>query len=227
MSNYFIKKIYEKNRSMMNLEKSLNLYYLFSQTILLGVPGEVIELGCYRGLSAILLQKTLDNFSNKKQLHIYDSFEGLPEKTKDDVVVTSANMRKCDYLDNHRIGKGWFHSTREELIENFRDFQVKIPIIHEGWFALTLKENLPSEISFAHIDGDLYQSTIVALEEVYPRMSIGAIAVIDDYCDELVHERQNSLPGVKLACDSFFKDKCERVEVLVAGNSYQGFFQKK
>ena len=59
MSNYFIHEIYEKNRAMMSLEGALNLYHLLSRVIYLSIPGDLVEIGCYRGLTAVMLQKTL------------------------------------------------------------------------------------------------------------------------------------------------------------------------
>ena len=45
---------------MLTVEQAVNLYHLLCQVVLLDVPGEVVELGCYEGTTAILLQTTLD-----------------------------------------------------------------------------------------------------------------------------------------------------------------------
>ena len=226
MNNYFIVELYEKNRSMINMECALNLYHLLSQTLLLEIPGDLVECGTYRGLTAVMLQKTLDAHHSKKALHLFDSFEGLPEKTEKDLVESPENMRMCDYKDNRRVGKGWFQSPEEVVKQNFLDFNVKQPYIHKGWFNKTLPLHLPDSISFAHLDGDFYSSTIDALKNIYPRMSRGAIAILDDYCDPEIHGRKSSLPGVKVACDDFFADKPENVEVLAAGTAYHACFKK-
>ena len=227
MSNYFIKDIYEKNRAMMNMEGALNLYHLLSRTMYQNVSGDVVEVGCYRGLTAVMLQKTLDEHRSEKKLHVYDSFEGLPEKSPQDAFSPEGNIKKSIYQDNKRMGKGWFQTSEETLRESFHTFETKLPYIHKGWFEETLPQSLPEKISFAHLDGDLYESTLVSLENIYPKMAIGAIAVIDDYCDMDIHERTNALPGVKKACDIFFSDKPESVEVLAAGVQYQSYFIKK
>ena len=73
MSNYFIESIFEKNRSMQSREALLNLYYLLRESE--PVPGDVIELGCYRGLTAVLVQMTLDQMGEPKPLHVFDSFQ--------------------------------------------------------------------------------------------------------------------------------------------------------
>ena len=226
--NRFLLEIHARNRSMMSMEKMLNAYHLLSQTLLLEVPGAVVELGCYRGLTAVLLQKTLDCHGSQKELSVYDSFEGLPDRDQEDLVPSSERMRSCDYQDNKRVGKGWFKASEEELLSLFDEFQTKAPHIHPGWFQDTLPDQLPNVIAFAHIDADLYQSTLDALEAIYARLSPGAVVLLDDYCDPDQHDKLSALPGVKRACDAFFKDKPEKIEVLVSGkNAYQAFFRKE
>ena len=62
---------------MINLEQAVNIYHLLSQTILLKIPGDVVELGCYKGITSIIMQKTINQFSSKKKLHVY-----LPYQTQ-------------------------------------------------------------------------------------------------------------------------------------------------
>jgi O-methyltransferase len=61
----------------------------------------------------------------------------------------------------------------------------------------TLPSGLPDQICFAHLDGDLYASILTSLMYVYPRLSKGAICLIDDYVDPAIHMGWNQLPGVK------------------------------
>lgn len=148
----------------------------------------------------------------KKKLHVYDSFEGLPEKSKKD--------------GNTVFFEGSCKTQQESLIENFKKHKTKLPIIHKGWFADVLPKGLPKKISFAHLDGDFYSSILDSLTYVYPRLSKGAVVVIDDYCDPKALDVNNILPGVKQACDEFFKNKKEKVSVLVAGCEAHGYFRK-
>ena len=57
-------------------------------------------------------------------------------------------------------------------------------VVHKGWFQETVPSQLPDRISFALIDGDLYESTRHLLPHVYERMSPGAIGMIAVYYDE-------------------------------------------
>jgi O-methyltransferase len=225
MSNVFLNEIVHRNRSMMNMECALNLYHLLMRSV--EVPGDVVEIGAYKGLTAVLLRKTLDLAGSDKHLHVYDSFEGLPPKCDDDRFASPDEVPELLYKDNSRIDAGWFQSNEEGLRANFSDYGLKLPEIHAGWFSETLPTQLPDQVCFAHLDGDFYSSILESLVHVYPRMSAGATCVIDDYCDPTVHDKLNALPGVKRACDVFFADKEEVVDVLASGSGHQATFCKK
>lgn len=197
---------------MISVEQGMNIHHLLCQVLLLRVPGEVVELGCFEGITSVLMQKTLDQFRSKKRIHVYDSFQGLPDKQPEDGDVPFV--------------KGKFRSPKSKLIKNFGDHNTKLPIIHTGWFKDTLPKGLPKVICFAHLDGDLYSSITESLEYVYPKLAKGAIVVVDDYCDPNVLNVNNILPGVKKACDDFLSDKKEKMSVLIAGCESHGYLRK-
>jgi O-methyltransferase len=197
---------------MTNCEQRMNTYHLLSQTLAYGVPGDVVELGCHEGQSSVLMRKVMDFYLPERQLHVYDSFEGLPDTHQKDGTIP--------------YGARDLKATKDILIENFKRYGLKLPEIHEGWFNETLPFGLPDQICFAHLDGDLYTSILTSLQYVYPRMPKGAICLIDDYADPSIHKGWNALPGVKKACDEYLADKPERVALLYAGDYSHGFFRK-
>jgi O-methyltransferase len=78
-------------------------------------------------------------------------------------------------------------------------------VIHPGWFADTLPGELPTEIAFAYLDGDYYDSIAVSLAAVVPRMAAGGVIVVDDYADlDANPQAWNGLTGVKQACEDYF-----------------------
>lgn len=233
MDNTFILDILEKE-GMMNIEQEMNIYHLLSQIILLKIPGQIVELGCHRGATSAIIQKTLNQYNSCKKIYLYDSFEGLPKKNKKD--------------GKTRFQPGWCSIDENEVCVFFKKINLEVrPIIIKGWFKDTLKKRLPKKICFAHLDGDFYSSIKESLERIYPKLSKGAIVVIDDYFDKKIHkkiERQinsnkyskkngrkikinNILPGVKRACDEFFKDKKEKPLILVAGEERHAYFRKE
>lgn len=46
-------------------------------------------------------------------------------------------------------------------------------------------------------EGDMYESTMDALEALYPKLSVGGFAIVDDY---------GAVPGCKLAVDQYRKE---------------------
>jgi len=199
--------------TMTNVEQRMNTYHLASQVLAYNVPGDFVELGCHAGKCAVLLQKIIDYYDPNRSLHVYDSFEGIPEPTTRDGNTAT-------------FYKGQMAVNQQQLLDNFKKVGLKPPLIHAGWFKDTLPTELPQRISFAHLDGDLYDSIMVSLEHVYPRLFKGAICLIDDYCDPSVYDGWNELPGVKQACDEFLIDKPEQISVLYASEYSHGYFRK-
>lgn len=197
---------------MTNVEQRMNMYHLVSQVLVYDVPGDFVELGCNAGLSAVLFQKIISYYDESRELHVYDSFEGLPDAKSAD--------------GDTSFKKGEMRTTKDTLISNFKSAGLKPPHVHVGWFDKTLPTELPEIIAFSHLDGDFYDSLKVSLDYVYPRLSKGAVCLIDDYCDPSVCNIWNKLPGVKRACDEFLADKPEKVSVLHAGEYAHGFFHK-
>ena len=199
---------------MTNVEQRMNLYHLASQVLAYGVPGDLVELGCNQGESSVLIQKVIDHFDPSRQFHVYDSFEGLPPVSDKDAGTTFV--------------EGACKTNRAAFVENFRHYNLRLPHIHEGWFDKTLPTQLPEQICFAYLDGDFYDSILVSLQHVYPRMSRGAICLIDDYADRSVYpEGWDKLPGVKRACDEYLAGKPERMSYIYAGLMSHGFFRKQ
>lgn len=198
---------------MTNVEQRMNMYHLADQVLFYGVDGDFVELGCHGGQSAALLRNIMNINGSDKALHVYDSFIGLPELTTEDGGTKIYH-------------KGWGTVPEETLLSNFQRHNLQPPEIHVGYFEDTLPTELPEKIAFAHLDGDLYESIKESLEYVYPRLSKGAVCLIDDYCDPEAHDCWNELPGVKHACDEYLQDKPEEVVLLYSDKYTHGYFRK-
>lgn len=203
---------------MANVEARMNLFHLLEQTVANKVPGDVVDLGCNAGDSTIIMQRVITALAPEKQVHAFDSFEGLPEPTGSD--------RKDGIY-----GKGYMAAGLELFTRKFGMLGLKMPHVHKGWFEETVPRDLPDRISFVLIDGDLYASTRHVLPHVYERMSPGAIGMIAVYYDERIFPRKGiqggyMSPGVKRATDEFFADKPEKVSVLYANEYSNGYFRK-
>ena len=217
MDNHVIFDIARENHSMSDIDRLVNLYWALSSVLVAAVPGEVVEIGCNRGQTSVFLRMVMDRFDAERELHVFDSFEGLPAPGPED-------RRNGSCL----LMEGLCRAAPTDVLESFARWDLSPPVIHGGWFSDTLERRLPHAVAFAYLDADFYESTRTSLECVYPRMAPGAIVVLDDYADPARNPRAwDGLPGPKHACDDFFADKPERVSVLVGtGTLAFGYFRK-
>ncbi|MFB6552704.1 TylF/MycF/NovP-related O-methyltransferase [Streptomyces sp. NPDC056405] len=156
------------------------------------VPGAVIELGCYQGAMALWMRAVLDaTGQHQRGVHVYDSFQGLPESgTKDPDLFET----------------GYLRAEPEQVLALHARWGRTPPAIHPGWFADTLPDQLPDQIAFAYLDGDYYDSIHTCLTACVPRMAPGGTLIVDDYADlEANPKAWNGLPGVKAACEDYFR----------------------
>jgi len=176
-------------RSILALKgfKYQNLYSLIKKVE--KNQGDVAEVGVWKGSSAKLLCDT-----TKKQVHLFDTFEGLPKPTDKD--------------DSSQFKEGTYHSLFDEVKEYLKEY----PNAHlyKGLFPETAGPIKDKKFSFVHLDVDLYESTLKCLEFFYPRMINGGVIISHDYTCAV---------GVKKAFDEFFKDKPEIILAPSAGVS--------
>ena len=130
----------------------------------LEIEGDFVELGCYKGDTSILLQKLLHKNGYDHRLFLYDSFEGLPERTKEDASVAGDGFKKGELL-----------VTKKEVVLKFKKAGLPVPKIKKAFFEDLEEANLPEKIAFAFLDGDLYSSIKTSLNLVLPRLSKDAI----------------------------------------------------
>jgi hypothetical protein len=145
------------------------------------VTGDVAEFGTASGKTAKTIAAAIKNydFTNTKKLHLFDSFEGLPESTE-------SSDKNSPMVKSGRWGKGKYTGlSKNELETSIKQFLPETKIfLYEGWFNKTVKEIAPgTKFSMLHIDCDLYSSTIEVLDHLFDNKIIaeGAIIFFDDY----------------------------------------------
>lgn len=143
--------------------------------------GDMAEVGVFRGGSAKLICEA----KGDKKLHLFDTFEGLPQVSDKDTHF-GINFWK----------KNQFNNTTVELVKNYLSSYQNV-FFNKGRFPETTGSVTNSKFSFVHLDVDLYQSTLDCLNFFYPRMVLGGIILTHDY-----HTN-----GVKNAFKEFFNGK--------------------
>ncbi len=151
------------------------------------VPGDLIETGVWRGGSAILMRGVLEAHGDTtRTVWCADSFAGLPEP--------DAATYPADAGDTHH-GATPLAVSRAEVEANFARYRLSSRVRYlEGWFRDTLPSAPIDRLCVARLDGDMYASTIQALDALYPRLSPGGFLVVDDY---------GAVPGCRQAVTEF------------------------
>jgi hypothetical protein len=172
-----------------------NLISLLKQTA--DLDGGVVECGCWKGLSSYLMSTYIRDTNTEfkgEHYHIFDSFEGLSQPTSEDVIDYKLVDKQGDRKGSFFKGAGAYNANLLDVKNVLKDF----PDItfYQGWIPQVLPQFASEKLKFVHIDLDLYEPIIGALEFFYPMLVRGGIVVCDDY---------GSLywPGAKKAVEEF------------------------
>lgn len=175
-----IRKIKNENEMLLADNEAYQIFMAVKGTQ--KIEGEIAEVGSYRGGSAKLICEAKGN----KKLHLFDTFEGLPDL--------------CDHDDLKQFQKGNFSSSFEDVKKYLKKYQNVH--FYKGLFPSTAKPIKNKKFSFVHLDVDLYEATLESIKFFYPRMNKGGVIISHDY---------TWATGVRKAFDDFFKNKPEPV----------------
>jgi O-methyltransferase len=152
-----------------------NLHHCITDVIANRVPGDFIETGVWRGGATIFMRGALKAYGvTDRTVWVADSFQGLPKP--------DAEQFEDDAGDQF-YGYDALRVSVDQVKANFErygllDDQVRfLP----GWFRDTLPSAPIGQIAVLRLDGDMYESTMVALDSLYPKLSVGGYAIVDDY----------------------------------------------
>jgi hypothetical protein len=140
------------------------------------IPGDIAEVGTFRGASARLLRAY---GTTGKLVHVFDTFSGLPEPGAHD-----ADFRP-----------GQFASHLEDVKRYLGEEGIRY---HVGMFPQSAVPDVEAlRFSFVHLDVDLYEGTRDCLGFFYPRLNTGGIVVSHDF-------GADRAPGVVKAFREYF-----------------------
>jgi O-methyltransferase len=168
-------------RTLVSRDRCYVLERMVRQT--LTVPGDIIECGVYKGGTAAMIARILEECASEKKLYLFDTFEGMPETDGE--------------RDWHK--KGDFSDTSLQAVKDFVGMEDRC-VFKQGFIPETFAGMEDITISFCHIDVDIYRSILDCLNFAWPRMQPGGIIIFDDYGFP-------TCPGALLAVDEFFEGK--------------------
>ncbi|MFH1754031.1 MAG: TylF/MycF/NovP-related O-methyltransferase, partial [Candidatus Omnitrophota bacterium] len=129
----------------------------------------------WRGGAVIFMRALLKAYGVRdRTVWVSDSFEGLPEPDTE------------RYPDD---AGDTLHSSKELAISlesvkaNFESYGLLDDQVRflKGWFKDTLPVAPIKRLAVMRLDGDMYGSTIDALNSLYPKLSAGGYVIVDDY----------------------------------------------
>jgi O-methyltransferase len=158
-------------------EKRLdNLQFCVETAIKDGIPGDLIETGVWRGGACIFMRAILKAYGDTtRTVWVADSFAGLPPPNE--------TIYRADAGDIHHTYGSFLAVSRAEVEENFRRYNLLDGQVRflEGWFKDTLPRAPIHRLAVLRLDGDMYASTIQALEALYDKLSNSGFVIVDDY----------------------------------------------
>jgi len=160
-----------------------------------GVEGDLIETGVWRGGASILMRATLASLGAEgRDVWLADSFEGLPRSRPDEYPADAGSDEHYQF--------DFLAVSEEEVRAAFERYGLLDQRVRflKGFFS----DSLPplkgrNRWSLLRLDGDMYESTIVALESLYPDLSAGGFVVIDDYGNEAIPQCRQAVEEFRAA----------------------------
>lgn len=171
------------------------LYCLARNALL--YPGDFVECGVYKGGTAHLLAKVLEQggAADDRRLALFDTFGGMPETDPS--------------LDKHRAGD--FADTSLDKVRGsvgpsrHADF-------YPGFIPDSFAQAKLEAIALLHIDLDIHDSILATLDHCFDKLAPGGVIVFDDYGFE-------SCYGARVAVDAFFAERPETPLCLPTGQA--------
>jgi len=150
------------------------------------IQGAVVECGVWRGgMIAGLAQLC----GKDREYFLFDSFEGLPQAQPIDGDAMNRwqeDTGSPHYYDNCKTDEAY--AKKAMSLSGARDVRVV-----KGWFKDVLP-HFPKDrtIAILRLDGDLYESTLECLNNLYSSVAKNGLIIIDDYyvwegCSRAVH----------------------------------------
>lgn len=166
-----------------------NLYTLIGTVLRL--DGAVVECGCFRGMSSHVMLgrlKLADPAFAGRGYHVFDSFEGLSEPGAEDAISE-------DHPKAERLGQMCRQGAFSASLDTVRQGLAEFPAVefHPGWIPQSLAALPELPYRFVHLDLDLHDPTLSALQYFHPRLVKGGVVACDDY----------NWPGARKAIESF------------------------
>lgn len=158
------------------------------------LDGDVVECGVWRGG---MIAGIAEYLKGNRKYFLFDSFEGLPPAKEIDGASAIAYQQDIhgEYYHNNC-------TAPKEIAEEAMNKTGCQYAIYKGWFDQTIPVFSASQkIALLRLDADWYDSTMVCLTHLYPKLVYNGLLLIDDYfawdgCSRAVHDYLSQIQSV-------------------------------
>lgn len=173
--------------TMIGRQRLDNIQWTLEEIIQDDIQGDLIETGVWRGGATIFMRGFLKAYGiTDRVVFAADSFDGLPPPDSRYPADAGDTHHTVDYLK----------VSLDEVKDNFKRYGLldeQVCFI-EGFFQDTLPRAPVEKLALLRLDGDMYGSTIQALDALYEKVAPGGFVIVDDY---------GAIEGCKAAVDDF------------------------
>ena len=173
--------------TMVGLVRLLNLHELVKDIANHNIEGDFFEAGVWRGGASIYLNALNKAYcEGNKKVWLADSYEGLPKSSLPQDL-------EYDFTKYNELS-----IPLEEVVQNFKKYNLLSENVHflKGWFKDTLPNATVEKIALLRLDGDLYESTMDILNNLYDKVVSGGYIIVDDYaldcCKQAIADFRNN-----------------------------------
>ncbi len=176
-----------KAHSMIGVHRMNNLRKCVESVIQEKIPGDLLEAGVWRGGASIFMRAILKAYGiTDRVVWLADSFKGLP----------APDVKKYPADKTSRLHEfPQLAVSLEEVQRNFQKYDLLDSQVRflRGFFSETLPNAPIEQLAVLRLDGDMYESTMDTLVNLYPKVSDGGYVIVDDYwlipaCQQAVND---------------------------------------
>ncbi len=150
------------------------------------IAGDIVECGVWKGGSMMAVARTLLELGDRtRDLHLFDTFEGMTEPTGEDVTLTgeSAADLMAASTDREDAESVWCRAPLDVVQQAMASVGYEGSKVHyiKGRVEDTIPAAAPERIALLRLDTDWYESTRHEMIHLFPRLCVGGVLILDDY----------------------------------------------
>jgi len=168
-----------------------------------GLKGAFVECGVWRGGASAAMALTLQSLNAEaRDIHMFDTFEGMSRPTGEDVTFSNENaLARFQDTQTGEESSDWCCAGIDEVKGNLTRLGLDVGGVHfvKGMVEDSIPEHAPDgDIALLRLDTDWYNSTKHELLHLFPKLVSGGVLIIDDYGD---------WQGARKAVDEYLADQ--------------------